>query len=59
MSREAAAILHSGAALTHELPSFARVDDGAGAARRLAAAGLTATSHADLEAAARAVLFQN
>ena len=58
-SREAAAILHSGAALTHELPSFARVDDGAGAARRLAAAGLTATSHADLEAAARAVLFRN
>ena len=58
-SREAAAILHSGAALTHELPSFARVDDGAGAARRLAAAGLTATSHADLEAAARGVLFQN
>ena len=58
-SREAAAILHSGAALTHELPSFARVDDGAGAAKRLAAAGLTATSHADLEAAARGVLFQN
>ena len=57
-SREAAAILHSGAALTHELPSFARVDDGAGAAKRLAAAGLTATSHADLEAAARGVLCQ-
>ena len=57
-SRRAATILHSPAALETDLPTFALVPgDATETATRLKAAGLSATSHDDLEAAARATLY--